>query len=496
MKKITKIVFVSLLALTMGCNDAIDITQPGRLSADNAFQTVTDLQSGLFAVYNQMDLTPSIALSANFCDEISIGFDSGGQGFALYDFVLNAASTAAADFWVRGFRVNNRATILLEAALNITPEVGEENQYNDILAQIYAIRAFANFELLAYYSPNLRDDAALGVPVVDFVAPLSLQPMRNTTGECFDFILSDLTIANNLAVTQSNTTQISRDFITALRARIAMFRGDYTLAATLAQQLLNAYPIASRTEYQLMYLDADNTEIIFKLERTFNDAYDGQGATGSVSAGGWAGANFAFVDATLTGSPYFEMDRGLFNLMDPSDIRFDVNVAPSSIINPDYATDPDPVNTDILVIQKYPGSEGRPLMNDLKAFRSSEMLLILAEARAAAGNFTGAAILIKQLRDARFGSAQTQPTYANQAEAFAGILDERRIELSYEGHRYLDLKRLGTAANKGIERDMTDCTTQSGACTLPANDFRFALPIPIVEINGNPGIGDQQNPGY
>jgi hypothetical protein len=135
-------------------------------------------------------------------------------------------------------------------------------------------------------------------------------------------------------------------------------------------------------------------------------------------------------------------------------------------------------------------------MNDLKAFRSSEMLLILAEARAAAGNFTGAAILIKQLRDARFGSAQAQPIYANQAEAFAGILDERRIELSFEGHRYLDLKRLGTAANKGIERDMTDCTAQSGACTLPANDFRFALPIPIVEINGNPGIGDQQNPGY
>ena len=71
-----------------------------------------------------------------------------------------------------------------------------------------------------------------------------------------------------------------------------------------------------------------------------------------------------------------------------------------------------------------------------------------------------------------------------------------RVELCFEGHRYKDLKRLGVDANRGIERDLTDCTIQSGACSLPADDFRFTLPIPIVEINGNPGIASQQNPGY
>ena len=124
------------------------------------------------------------------------------------------------------------------------------------------------------------------------------------------------------------------------------------------------------------------------------------------------------------------------------------------------------------------------------------MLLILAEARAAQGNFSGAAQLIKQLRDARFGSAQPLPTYGNQAEAFAGILQERRVELCFEGFRYKDLKRLGVAANRGVDRNTIDCTTQSGACTLPASDFRFTLPIPIVEINANPGIREEQNPGY
>ena len=501
MKKFSKIVFVGLLTIVMGCNDAIDIRQPGRLDAASAFQSVDDLQQGLLGVYNQWDLTPEIGFSANFTDEIAIGFDSGGQGVTLYDFVLNAGSVAARDFWVRNYIMNNRATILIEAAGNITPEAGEETLYNDVLAQVHAIRAYANLELLTYFSPDPSDDSTLAAPVVDFIAPLDYQPLRDTTGEMWDYINSDLNMASSLSQTQSNATFISRDAINAMRARAALTRKDYGTVQTLASQLLSAYPLANQSQYQLMWLDADNTEVIFKLERTVNDAYDGQSNTnndgGIALGGGWAGSQFAFVDATLTGSPYFEMDRGLFNLLDPNDVRYDVIVAPTSVINPNYDTDPDPVNTDILVIQKYPGSEGKPLMNDLKVFRSSEMLLMLAEARVATNNdLTGAAALIKQIRDARFGSAQPLPTYGSAQAAYADILQERRIELAYEGHRYKDLKRLGVAANRGVNRDNTDCTTQSGACTLAASDFRFTLPIPIIEINANAGIGGQQNPGY
>ena len=498
MKKINKILFVGLLAVLMGCNDAIDIRQPGRLDAANAFGNVTDLQLGLIGVYSQWDITPEIALASNFCDEVTIGFDSGGQGLALYGFQLNPGSAAASNFWVRNFRFNNRATILIEAANNLAVDIdaADQAEFNNILAQVHFLRAYANHELLLYFSTNVRDDSVLAAPVIDFIPGLSIQPRRNTTGELWDYINSDLDMATSLSNVQSDTEFISRDAITAFRARLAMERGDYPTAASLAQGLLASYPIADQTQYADMFLDADDTEVIFNLERTPGDPFDGQGATGSVNAGGWAGARFAFVDATLSGSPYFEMDRGLFNLLDPTDVRFDVMVAPTSIISADFDNDPDPVNNDVLVIQKYPGSEGQPLMNDLKVFRSSEMLLILAEARAAQNDLSGAADLIAQLRTARLGSAQAAPSFGSQAEAFAGVLDERRVELAFEGHRYKDLKRLGMAAGRGIDRNMIDCTLQGNACTLPSNDFRFTLPIPIVEINGNPGISEEQNPGY
>jgi hypothetical protein len=127
------------------------------------------------------------------------------------------------------------------------------------------------------------------------------------------------------------------------------------------------------------------------------------------------------------------------------------------------------------------------------------MLLIRAEAYADAGSFNGAsnstAALLKQLNDARFGTATALPVFANETEAFAAILDARRIELAFEGHRYKDLKRLGSRANQGVSKDPIDCAF-NGACTLAASDFRFTLPLPIVEFNANPGLRDQQNPGY
>jgi hypothetical protein len=188
------------------------------------------------------------------------------------------------------------------------------------------------------------------------------------------------------------------------------------------------------------------------------------------------------------------MGRSLFNLLDPADVRYDVNVAPTSLIDPDYESNQNPA-LDILVIQKYQGSEGQPLMNDLKVFRASEMYLIRAEAAVAQGDLDLAASLLKDIRDARIGEDTQQRTFASATEAYAAILNERRVELCFEGHRYLDLKRLGSRANQGVLKDPVDCAF-NGACSLSADDYRFTLPLPIVEFNANPGLREQQNPGY
>ncbi len=99
MKNFNKIFYLfGLFTVLVACNDAIDINQPGRLDAEAAFETVADLQAGLFGVYDRFDTSGEIAFSSIFTDELSIGFDNGGQGLADYAFVLNAGSTAPASF--------------------------------------------------------------------------------------------------------------------------------------------------------------------------------------------------------------------------------------------------------------------------------------------------------------------------------------------------------------------------------------------------------------
>lgn len=495
-------VILVLIGLT-ACNDAIDIEQKGRLDADTAFETVEDLQAGLFGVYDRFDITPDIAFQSIFTDELSIGFDNGGQGLADYGFVLNAGSTAPATFWVNGYVQLNFVNRLIEAAQNLpAEEIAEDpDTYNQILGESYALRAWGHFIMLSYFSTDYTDDNALSIINLDFVPTIDQQLLRNTNGETFSLIDADLTRAAGLLNQDLGVKRINADFITALRARIAAYRGDeggnlqyYQEAARLSQLLIDKYPLASRLDYEDMFLEDSDGEVIFKLERTNNDNYDDQGATGSPAAGGWAGSCFAFVDATIDGSPYFEMGRSLFNILDPADIRYTVNVAPSSLIDPDYGTNQNP-ELDILVIQKYPGSEGQPLMNDLKVFRVSEMYLIQAEAAVAGGDLGLAASLLKEIRDARFGTDTPLPDLVNKTLAYAAILDERRVELCFEGHRYLDLKRLGTRANKGVSKDAVDCAF-NGACSLLPDDYRFTLPLPAVEFAGNPGLREQQNPGY
>ncbi|RNC84827.1 MAG: hypothetical protein ED556_09580, partial [Winogradskyella sp.] len=63
MKNLTllfKLLVVTMLVQLTSCNDAIEIAQPGRLAAANAFTNLEDLQLGVLGLYASLDSTPEI----------------------------------------------------------------------------------------------------------------------------------------------------------------------------------------------------------------------------------------------------------------------------------------------------------------------------------------------------------------------------------------------------------------------------------------------------
>ena len=487
--------------LMASCDSITDIQQPGILNPEATFSSVDDLEGGLLGAYAQLDITPQIFWNQAFTDQISIGEENGGQALSgAYVFNLNTTTGGATAIWTNNYDAINATTRLIEAAADVTPGEEEKDDYDAIIGQAHAIRAYAHFQLMTYYSADMSDDGSLGVIAVEEIPNINDARPRNTTGEVFDLINRDLDQAESLIPSSlSDETRITQDAITAIRARMATYRQNYGAAEQFSQQLIDSYDLATQQEYVDMFRLDTQGEVIFKLERTIGDLYDGQGANGGSAAGGWAGSTFSFTGPDVGEGLYFEVSRSLFSVLDSPDVRLPIIAGPTAVLNPNY---PDVDissfrNTSLIPINKYRGNvpgENQPLMNDLKVFRVSEMYLINAEAKAAQGDLPGAASKIKELRDARYDNDQPLPSYANAQEAFGDILDERRVELAFEGFRYIDLGRLGERGNRGIDRAIADCQPYGG-CDAPAvtsNLFRF--PIPQVELNGNNAI--QQNPGY
>jgi hypothetical protein len=531
MKKLKVLTLLSLSVFFLSCDDATDITQPGELDEAATFQTVADMESFLNATYSTVSTTSTIAFTSVFTDEVGIGASNAGQYLDLYKFFLTNNDGYASSIWIGNYTTINYANRLMRGAGRITPTADETATYNSIIAEAKVLRAFGHLQLLSYYSENMKDDSSLGVILMDRVPELNEELPRNTTGEVFALIESDLNEAEANLVNPAGATAyyyVTKNLINAMRARMYAYRGNYPSAETYADLVIatsgltltpaGTYttssvfynPSTTTSPYRKMWADGLQGEIIFGLSRIPpND--------GTV-------ASIYYTNQTrLNGQPLLKMGRNLLNLLADQnkdgvisnpvaapvqgdhDVRSRAFLDPTSII----AANPETVaiwqTGDQPMIDKYPGKTGAggTLTNDLKVFRLSEMYLIKAEARAAAGDLAGVATILKQIRDVRtFATAsqpalpQPLPVYADATAAWADILVERRKELCFEGHRYIDLRRLGVlAGNMSIDRFHRDCEDNAvPVCTLDLSDHRFVMPIPIDEIIGNSNV--QQNPEY
>ena len=74
------------------------------------------------------------------------------------------------------------------------------------------------------------------------------------------------------------------------------------------------------------------------------------------------------------------------------------------------------------------------------------------------------------------------------------ILDERSKELFGEGNRFFDMIRL----NRTIEfnDDFMSVPVRTREKSIDSTFYKIVLPISQDEINANPAIASQQNPGY
>ncbi len=326
------------------------------------------------------------------------------------------------------------------------------------------IRALCYFYLINLWAQPYgftADNSHAGVPLVLDAAgdPFnsSNNLPRSTVKQVYDQMEADLLEAEaKLPASYPDAfTQVARatkGSARALLARLYLYKADYVKANTYADLVINSGNYALQPTIANVFSTYTTKESIFSVAMS-----GGDNPNTNNSLGQHYGINPGRGDVNIT-SDYLAL----------------MNIA----VDKRYTT-LTKVFSGSTWCTKYPGVT----IDYVPVVRYAEILLIKAEALARTGTGVNAAALalVQQVRDRSTGGTIV---VATQTDLINAILKEKRIELAFEGHNYLDLNR--------TKQDLPAHGFVTSAQPYGSNLRIF--PIPTYDMQKNPNL--VQNPGY
>ncbi len=354
---------------------------------------------------------------------------------------MSPAETTVFFGWRQFYRTLFVANYVLENKDNITDATTEE--INQLVGESYMLRAYVHFLLVNLYGEAYTkcDPATTKAIPLKLSSDVEEQPFRNTVGEIYASILEDI---DQAAIYMQQDTwptgynyRFNKISVDALRARVALYMGDWELALQASQSVLDKKPTLSNMNDELPN-HYTSVESIVALEEAMNAAYKNAGAV-----------SVPFFQKYLT-----------------SDLR-----------RTKYYRQ----QTASIVILLKNGS------NEFKcSFRTAESYLTAAEAAANDPSKQELAkkylldLMITRYSASGYGQKEAAVLAMDQQQLLAEIYEERARELAFEGHRWFDLRR---TTQPRLEK-----TFASKTYILEENDPRYTLRIPSDAIEANPNL--------
>jgi hypothetical protein len=461
-------ILVALFAL-WGCEDFLNKEPQDEISKNEALDDIQSLQLALNGAYNLMGdnnyyaefflVYPELSGgNLHFAENVNRSNASFQTYLPIYRFSVQAESeTIIEAAYPEMYRVLNAVNNIINAVPAL-PD-GTEAQRNQLLGEALALRALIHFDLLRLYAQpyGFTEDASHpGIVALTETPGVSEQRSRATVTEAYELITSDLERAIDLMPPLTNPYRLSAEGARGLLARVYLYQGEWSRAASLAGEVINngSTRLATTEEYpEIWRNNYVATEYVFRLsmrapDQTFISDLLGKGAP----------------------RPVMSISDDLFSLYRDTDVR-----ALDSLIQTDEDGN--------LLSGKHPFAEN--VASDVPVLRLSELYLTRAEALARLGR--------PELAQADLDAIRLRADPSLEAGRLTGqalldaILLERRKELALEGHLLFDLARTG--------RDVVRLDCPEGiSCLLPYPDPRFVLPLPQNALDANENL--QQNDGY
>ncbi|HLT08434.1 MAG TPA: RagB/SusD family nutrient uptake outer membrane protein [Cyclobacteriaceae bacterium] len=424
----------------------------------------------------------------------------GADEYRLDNFITSNVNKNSA-YWYYAWHCITSANKMLNFLDDAT--VGDNTFLMNYKARGLVVRAYGyNYLMENYQDAYLQGgNSKLGLMLYDAFSPTQSFKARSSAEDTYSFIKNDLNTAIDL-LNRSNTgftadqTDIDLGVAYFLQARVAVWTGDWNTAISAADKILAQYPnlmsyeqyggkntgTAENPEYRPetngFLNNAVNPEVILGFPlgtaNTYHHAYTNPFGEGS---GGVSRA-------------YKRIDNRLYDKIAENDYRKEVFMA-EAFGNYTY-----PRNNIVAYIPAYTntkfaathglGSNDKIEVGRVTTYymRTSEVLLMKAEAQAQLGDDAGAKATLNQLLAARTRNGETPltcDTYPSMAglSALEMVYLQTRIELWGEGGReFYNNKRWN------IEVDRTSSSNHISKNTYPVS--RMTLQIPDDEMLYNP----------
>ncbi len=478
MKFNTAILIISGALAFASCQKLLNIPETDFIDADKALKTIENCEQGTIGAYAGMQGEGNVILNSILTDEVKKEEFYNAQTIHEWIYSADDIILTRDNYNIYGIAYNviDRVNRVLKALpLADSTRAGDNQLRSRLKGDLLFIRAFCHFELFRWYCKNY-DAAGMALPYMK--DPSLGYQARIEMGPYFQNLLTDLNDAKPLVPDNlSDVGRANKLAITGLQARVALYMRDWPNAETYSTDYINALPLSDRASFNGIWQDANNVEVAFKLKRTVNI---NPGRLGSFYRG-------ISTTATNLGTVTWAPSWKIWNSYDQTnDVRFASYLKSEALLTS--------AGRQPRIIQKYAGTgyaTASENVADCKIFRTGEMYLIRAEARAEQNKFTGANSAesdINNLRGTRI-NGYANVSFASKDAAIAAVIDERFKELAFEGHRLWDLKR----RNLPVQRDLIDAPSAT-TTTLSAGNIRFVMPIPFFEMQANRSM--KQNDGY
>ncbi|MEL7159161.1 MAG: RagB/SusD family nutrient uptake outer membrane protein [Bacteroidota bacterium] len=503
------LLFLPVLFVLPSCGDDLLTESPTNfLSPVNFYRNAADAEIALNGVYAGQqriqgyaggDAGVALLWGVHGSDEIVVPPWTPIDRRSLFLFNLNPELTAFFNIYSRHYQEINRANTVIDRVGAMSEDQISEEAKASVIAQARVIRGSFYFNLVRIWNR---------VPLV-LQERTNLEDLKFLQSEPEDIyaqIISDISVGVETLEEGSQTGRITKGAAQALLGKVYLQmagwplkqQDKYALAASQFQEVMESgqYELLDDFQQVFDFENELNRELVYVVEHDApGETIDGtqQSNLGSfMGPGGALGDGGGWGTAWAAPTHEFAYDRG--------DQRRTVTVA--------YHNAPDVQDSTRGPNQFRPWKWQKPTGQawgndtpfDYPYIRYAEVLLGFAEAHAQANSAVTAEALdaINQVRTrARAGAgADVVPNYTTDLglEAFMdAIVNERLLELAYEGHRKGDLVRwellVETMLNFG---DNSISAVWPGAPDVQDHETLWPIPQPVLDLN--PDI--VQNPGY